>query len=97
MTLLYVIVIGVVIGIAGRYVFAHRDLTGILLVPAIGICAASLVWILLTLLGWSWSSGWIWLVTILATGVLVTASSLVLTRTRAHADDNRYAALTAAR
>src|SRR5699024_8031493 len=97
MALLYVIVIGTALGIGARYAFWHRDLTGILLLPLTGTAASAAIWVLLTVLGWSRTSGWIWLVTVVATALIVAITAIVLPRTRAHADDSRYAALTNAR
>jgi quaternary ammonium compound-resistance protein SugE len=89
--LLFVVLIGVVLGLAGRSALPHRDLTGLLLLPAIGGAAGAVVWVALTWARMRWDGGLIWVFTILAAALTVTAAGVLIGRTRAREDDRLFA------
>jgi ABC-type branched-subunit amino acid transport system permease subunit len=69
--LLFVALAGAIIGIAARYALRHRETHGVMLIPAIGVAVASVVWVALTWLGMKWDGGWIWVITFAATALIV--------------------------
>lgn len=78
MELLFVTLGGVILGLAARYGLPKRDTHGALLVPAIGAIVASVVWAALTWVGWKFDGGWIWVVSLVAAGVVAALSSVFL-------------------
>jgi hypothetical protein len=88
MELLFVIIIGFVIGLALRYTVPGRDTYGIVLVPALAATATAVVWVALTWLGWKFDGGWIWLVSLAAAGVVSLILTLTLPRSRRAHDEH---------
>ena len=87
MELLFVVLIGVVIGLLGRGVLPGSRTTGVVLLPAVGGAAAAVVWVALTWSRMRWDGGLIWWLTIAATVLTVTGLCLVLARIREREDD----------
>jgi hypothetical protein len=71
MELLFIALAGAIIGLAARYTLRHRETHGVVLIPAIGVGVASVVWVGLTWLGLKWDGGWIWVITLAATALVV--------------------------
>jgi hypothetical protein len=86
MELLFIALIGVIIGGAARYALPGRATHGAALVPAVGGIAAMVLWVALTWAGLKWDGGVIWWVAVLGTAVVSAAVALVLGRVRTHAD-----------
>ena len=86
MELLFVTLGGVVLGLAARYGLSRRNTHGALLVPAIGAIAASVVWAGLTWAGWKFDGGWIWVVSLVAAGLVAVLASVFLGRQRTASD-----------
>ena len=86
MELLFVALLGAVIGLAARYFLPGRSTQGSVLVPAIGTVAASALWVALTWLGLNWASGWIWWVSLVGAAVASVVLNLVISRRRIHSD-----------
>ena len=86
MELLFVALGGVILGIAARYSVPKRDTHGALLVPALGAIVASVVWAALTWVGWKFDGGWIWVVSLVASGVIATVAGVFLGRQRTASD-----------
>jgi quaternary ammonium compound-resistance protein SugE len=84
--LLFVVLIGVLVGLAARGVLPRRELTGVVLLPAIGGVSAAVVWVALTWARLRWDGGWIWVATIAACALTVVGAAAVLARIR-HRDD----------
>ena len=97
MELLFIVLIGVLVGLVGRTVLPNRALLGTLLLPAIGGSAAAIVWVALTWASWRWDGGWIWVATIAATVLSVAAAGMLIGRARAADDDRRFAELAGTR
>lgn len=93
MELLFVALFGALIGIAGRYGLPNRELHGSVLVPAIGVAAASIIWVALTWLGMPWDGGWIWTISIIATLAIVVIADLMVGRYRRASDEALLASL----
>lgn len=93
MELLFVVLGGAIIGLAGRYFLPNRHTHGSALVPAIGVIAASVLWVALTWAGLKWNGGWIWWITLVGTALIVAVADLVVGRVRAANDDRMLHAL----
>ncbi|MFP3464854.1 hypothetical protein [Leifsonia sp. SIMBA_070] len=87
MELLFVVLGGAIIGLAGRYFLPNRHTHGSALVPAIGVVSASVLWVVLTWAGLKWNGGWIWWITLLGTALVVAVADLLIGRLRAAGDD----------
>jgi hypothetical protein len=94
MELLFVALGGVILGLAARLVLPGRSTQGFILVPAIGAAVASVVWVALTWLGWTWDSGWIWLVALGLAAVVSVAAELLIWRLRTRGDKRMLHELT---
>jgi hypothetical protein len=86
MELLFIALIGVIIGGAARYALPGRATHGAALVPAIGGIAAMVLWVALTWAGLKWDGGVIWWIALFGTGVVVAAVDLIVGRARTRAD-----------
>ncbi|MEC5183645.1 putative membrane protein YeaQ/YmgE (transglycosylase-associated protein family) [Cryobacterium sp. MP_3.1] len=86
MELLFVALGGALLGLAARYALPRRLTHGSVLVPAVGTGVASLVWVVLTWLGWAWDGGWIWWVSFVVAAVAAVVVDVVLGRRREAAD-----------
>jgi uncharacterized membrane protein YeaQ/YmgE (transglycosylase-associated protein family) len=93
MELLFIILGGAIIGLGARYFLPNRDRHGVILIPAIGAIAASVIWVALTWAGMKWDGGWIWAITLVATGVAAVVADLLLGRTRKERDQKRLQVL----
>ena len=94
MELLFVILGGAIIGLAGRYFLPNRHTHGSVLMPAVGVIAASVLWVGLTWAGLKWDGGWIWWITLLGTALIVAVADIAIGRVRAAGDDRMLHALT---
>jgi len=92
--LLFVILGGAIIGLAGRYLLPHRHTHGTVLIPAVGVVTASILWVALTWAGLKWDGGWIWWITLLGTTLVVAVADLVIGRLRTLSDTRMLHALT---
>ena len=86
MELLFATLGGAILGLGARYALPGRDTYGVLLIPAVGAATAAIVWAGLTWLGWKFSGGWIWVVTLVAAAAVSAAVTLLVSRTRKNAD-----------
>ena len=87
MELLFVALAGAIIGLAARYLLPHRHTHGSVLIPAVGVSVACILWVPLTWAGLKWDGGWIWWITLLGTIVVTAAADLVIGRVRTAHDD----------
>ncbi len=93
MELLFVTVIGAVLGAIVRYVLPQRTTYGAMLLPATGAAAAALVWVALVWVGLTFDGTWIWVAAIGASVIASIVVAVVLPRRRAHADAERLVQL----
>ncbi|WP_374007093.1 hypothetical protein [Leifsonia sp. LS-T14] len=94
MELLFVVLGGAIIGLAGRYFLPNRHTHGSVLIPAVGVVSASLLWVALTWAGLKWDGGWIWWITLLGTALVVAVADILIGRLRTAADDRMLHQLT---
>jgi hypothetical protein len=85
--LLFVALGGALLGLGARYFLPGRHTHGAVLIPALGVIAASVLWVALTWAGLKWDGGWIWWITLVGTAVIVVAVDLLVGRVRAGHDD----------
>lgn len=87
MELLFVALAGALLGLGARYLLPHRHTHGAVLIPALGVIAASVLWVALTWAGLKWDGGWIWWITLVGTAAIVSVADLVIGRVRTGHDD----------
>lgn len=93
MEMLFATLGGLFIGSLIRYVIPGRSTYGAALLPAVGAIVAAVVWAALTWLGWKFDGGWIWVVTLVASGLVTLALAILLPRRRRAADADLLNAL----
>lgn len=86
MELLFVVLGGAILGLAARYSLPRRHTYGTALVPAIGAGVAAIVWVALTWLGWPWDGTWIWVVSLVVSGLAAVASAFLIGQRRERDD-----------
>ena len=86
MELLFVVLIAAGIGFIAQYTLPGRDSRGSLLLGAIAAAVSAVVWEGLLWLGFTFDGGWIWLISLVAAGVVTIVVALVLPRRRAAND-----------
>jgi hypothetical protein len=67
--LLFVVLIAATIGIAVRALVRGTDTFGMMLLPAVSTVAASIVWVALLWLGWTFDGTWIWVASFVIGGL----------------------------
>ena len=87
MELLFVVLGGAIIGLAGRYLLPNRHTHGSVLIPAVGVVSSAVLWVALTWAGLKWDGGWIWWITLLGTALIVAVADLLIGRVRSTYDD----------
>ncbi len=86
MELLFVILGGAILGLIAQYVLPSRESRGALLLPALGAGIAAIVWASLTWMGLRFDGGWIWVISLVASGVIVVLVGVVASRRRHESD-----------
>ena len=87
MELLFVALAGAILGLGARYLLPNRHTHGSVLIPALGVSVACVLWVALTWAGLKWDGGWIWWITLLGTALIVAVTDLVVGRVRAASDE----------
>lgn len=90
MELLFIVLIGVVLGLAARAVLPGRGQIGVALLPALGGASAAVVWVALTWARLKWDQPLIWTLTLVAAALTVTGAGLLLARFRTAADEHTF-------
>jgi hypothetical protein len=93
MELLFITLGGALLGIAARYLVPRRATHGVALVPAVGAGAAAVAWVALTWLGLAWDGGWIWVISLVVSGLAAAAVAMVLGPRRERDDAEAFARL----
>lgn len=97
MEIVFVTVIGAVLGAIVRYLVPGRRSYGMALLPGVGAAATAAVWAILVWLGWAFDGGWIWAVSIAAGVITSILVAVLLPRARAAADTRALHALSGGR
>ena len=82
-----VVLYTLVLGLVAPYITAHSEKYGALVPPTIALATGSVLWVLLTWLGFSYTDGWTWIIVMVAmpTVMMVAASRLAKNRDKAFA------------
>ncbi|MGH1523259.1 hypothetical protein ACRAWC_03975 [Leifsonia sp. L25] len=94
MELLFVALAGAILGLGARYLLPNRHTHGSVLMPALGVSVACILWVALSWAGLKWNGGWIWWTTLIGTGVVVIVADLVIGRLRTAHDEKLLHTLT---
>ncbi|OIH98122.1 hypothetical protein [Curtobacterium sp. MCBA15_001] len=95
MELLFAVLGGLICGAVAHLVLPWRSTRGQFLGASVGGATAALLWEALTWAGWRYDATWIWVVTLVGSGVVALAVGWLLGRRRTAADDAWYAAVKA--
>lgn len=93
MELLFITLGGALLGIAARYLVPRRSMHGVALVPAVGAGAAAVAWVALTWLGLAWDGGWIWVISLVVSGLAAAAVAMAIGPRRERADAEAFTRL----
>ncbi len=93
MELLFITLAGVIIGAIARYALPGRHSHGSMLIPGIGAAVAAAAWVGFTWLGLKWNGGWIWVIVIAITAVVVVGLDLLIAFARTKSDSRLLASL----
>jgi quaternary ammonium compound-resistance protein SugE len=91
--LLFVALLGTLIGLVARYALPRRATHGALLVPAVGSAAAMAGWVALTWAGLRWDQGVIWIASLAISALVAVGVDLAVGRRRSAADARDLAAI----
>lgn len=92
MEFLFIVFYTVILGLVAPYVQMGSDRYGILVPPTIGLATGSVLWILLTWLGFGYTDGWIWSIVMIAMPIAMFFGSKALDKQRVKADEVALAA-----
>ena len=92
MEFLFIVFYASILGLVAPYVTLGSDRYGILVPPTIGLLAGSVLWILLTWLGFGYTDGWIWSIVMLSMPVAMFFGSKALDKQRGKLDEQALAA-----
>ena len=86
MELLFVVLIAAGVGFTLPFLLRGRETYGVALPAAVSAAVASVVWVGLLWLGFTFDGGWIWVISLLVGGLAGLVVALRLPRSRREAD-----------
>ncbi|CAN1498772.1 MFS_ShiA_like domain containing protein [Microbacteriaceae bacterium] len=92
MEFLFIVFYASILGLVAPYVQIGSDRYGSLVPPVIGLATGSVLWILLTWLGFSYTDGWIWSIVMLGMPVAMFFGAKALDNQRKKTDEQALAA-----
>jgi hypothetical protein len=92
MEVLFIVFYAAILGLVAPYVQIGSDRYGSLVPPAIGLASGSVLWLLLTWLGFGYTDAWIWSIVMLGMPVAMFFGAKALDKQRAQLDDQTLAA-----
>jgi lipopolysaccharide export LptBFGC system permease protein LptF len=92
MEFLFIVFYTAILGLVAPYVQISSDRYGMLVPPAIGVATGSVLWILLTWLGFSYVDGWIWTIVMVSMPIAMFFVSKALDKKREQSDTLALAA-----
>jgi uncharacterized membrane protein YeaQ/YmgE (transglycosylase-associated protein family) len=92
MEFLFIVFYAVILGLVAPYVQIGSDRYGSLVPPTIGIVTGSVLWILLTWLGFGYTDAWIWSIVMIGMPVAMFFGAKALDKQRAKLDEQALAA-----
>lgn len=93
MEFLFIVFYAAILGLVAPYVTLNSDRYGILVPPAIGLASGSILWVLLTWIGFSYTDGWIWSIVMVAMPLVMFVAAKRLAKTREVEDEKKLAEL----
>ncbi len=90
MELIFIVVIGLVIGLAIRYIVPGRQTYGVGAQLGLSAAVSSAIWVGLTVAGMAWDGFWIWALTLAATIIACVAFGVAVPRARLLREEQRY-------
>ena len=92
MEFLFIVFYAAILGLVAPYVQIGSDRYGSFVPPVIGIATGSVLWVLLTWLGFGYTDGWIWTIVMLGMPVAMFFGSKALDKKREKFDEQALAA-----
>jgi uncharacterized membrane protein YeaQ/YmgE (transglycosylase-associated protein family) len=92
MEFLFIVFYAAILGLVAPYVQIGSDRYGSFVPPVIGIATGSVLWVLLTWLGFGYTDGWIWTIVMLGMPVAMFFGSKALDKQREKLDEQALAA-----
>jgi hypothetical protein len=92
MEFLFIVFYAAILGLVAPYVQIGSDRYGSLVPPTIGLATGSVLWILLTWLGFGYTDGWVWSIVMLGMPVAMFFGSKALDKQRGKLDERALAA-----
>lgn len=92
MEFLFIVFYAAILGLVAPYITLGSDRYGVMVPPAIGLATGSVLWVVLTWLGFEYTSGWIWSIVMLAMPVAMFFGSKALEKTRLQQDEKALSA-----
>ena len=93
MEMLFAVLGGGILGIAMRYALRGRATHGVILLPAVAVATAAVVWAALTWVGWKFDGGWIWFWTLFAAALVALIAGIIIPPARQRSDAELLAQL----
>ncbi|WP_194422049.1 hypothetical protein [Microbacterium abyssi] len=93
MYILLALIAACALGIGVHYLLPHRDLRGVVVVPAMATAASAIVYTVMQWAGVGQDSGWLWLASIVGAVALAGVAGFALTASRHRSDAAKRAAL----
>ncbi len=93
MYILLALIAACALGIGVHYLLPHRDLRGVVVVPAIATAASAIIYTVMQWAGVGEGSGWLWLAAIVGALLLAAIAGFALTASRRRSDAAGRAAL----
>jgi len=87
MEFLFIVFYAAILGLVAPYITLDSDRYGILVPPAIALAGGSVLWVVLTWLGFEYTSGWIWSLVMVAMPVIMFFGSRLLSKKREEQDE----------
>ena len=92
MEFLFIVFYTGVLALVAPYVRITSDRYGVLVPPAIGLATGSVLWIVLTWLGFSYVDGWIWTIVMVSMPIAMFFGAKALEKKREQSDNQALAA-----
>ena len=92
MEFLFIVFYAAILGLVAPYVQIGSDRYGSFVPPVIGLATGSVLWVLLTWLGFGYTDAWIWSIVMLGMPVAMFFGSKALEKQREKLDEQALAA-----
>ena len=92
MEFLFIVFYAAILGLVAPYVQIGSDRYGSFVPPVIGLATGSVLWVLLTWLGFGYTDAWIWTIVMLGMPVAMFVGSKALDKAREKSDEQALAA-----